>query len=202
MSLAANRVNVFSILQGTESSRTNRIWRLAMDETAEYVATASIDGEYIANRQPRKALTYFLRLRQPNVFDLIWDNNLFADVQDQALLLIEFDHELMKKRKQEGQVAEKSEAITLLLYHIHSILTVSFTSQQLDMRSNLAFEIGRVAYKVCDDRSLVPEMVFLLGCMGNNKQPLTRIIEKLGMSTGSSRFFVLGHRLRQAAERR
>ena len=36
------------------------------------------------------------------------------------------------------------------------------------------------AYKVCKDRDLVPEMVFLLGRMGNNKQALTLIIERLG----------------------
>lgn len=35
------------------------------------------------------------------------------------------------------------------------------------------------AYKVCEGRGLVPEMVFILGRMGNNKQALTLIIEKL-----------------------
>ncbi|KAJ6450316.1 hypothetical protein C8R47DRAFT_998937 [Mycena vitilis] len=176
---------------------------------------------YIANRQPGKALTYFLRLRRPNVFDLIRDNNLFTDVQDQALLLVEFDHELMEKRKQEGQPAEKSQAITLLVDHIHSI-PVGRVVQQLqsrpyflflyldalmdkephmvsgfaDMQVKLYAEFAtprlidflrasndynlEKAYKVCDDRSLVPEMVFLLGRMGNNKDALMLIIEKLG----------------------
>ncbi|KAG8812910.1 Vacuolar protein sorting-associated protein 41 [Serendipita sp. 400] len=54
---------------------------------------------YIRNRQPGKALQYFLRLRRPNVFQLIRDNHLFTDVQDQALLLVEFDQELMKQRE-------------------------------------------------------------------------------------------------------
>jgi len=36
------------------------------------------------------------------------------------------------------------------------------------------------AYKVCQERDLVPEMVFLLGRMGNNKKALTLIIERLG----------------------
>ncbi|KAJ7265984.1 vacuolar protein sorting-associated protein 41 [Mycena haematopus] len=176
---------------------------------------------YIANRQPGKALTYFLRLRRPNVFDLIRDNNLFTDVQDQALLLVEFDHELMEKRKQEGQPPEKSQAIVLLVDHIHSI-PVGRVVQQLQSRPYFLFlyldalmdkephmvspfadvqvklyaefatprliDFLRAsndynlenAYKVCDDRSLVPEMVFLLGRMGNNKQALTLIIERLG----------------------
>ena len=78
---------------------------------------------YIANRQPGKALPFYLRLRRPTVFDLIRDNNLFTDVQDQALLLVEFDHELMNKRKEEGIEVdnERSDAITLLVDHIHSI---------------------------------------------------------------------------------
>ncbi len=36
------------------------------------------------------------------------------------------------------------------------------------------------AYKVCSEKDLVPEMVFLLGRMGNNKKALTLIIERLG----------------------
>lgn len=38
----------------------------------------------------------------------------------------------------------------------------------------------RQAYNVCKERDLVTEMVFLLGRMGNNKQALTLIIERLG----------------------
>ena len=75
------------------------------------------------NRQPGKALPFFLRLRRPNVFDLIRENNLFTAVQDQALLLVEFDHELMEKRRKEGEDVrpEQSRAIELLVDHIHSI---------------------------------------------------------------------------------
>ena len=61
------------------------------------------------------------------MFDLIRENNLFTDVQDQVLLLVEFDHELMEKRKQEGWEGTevKSDAINLLVNNIHSI-PVSF----------------------------------------------------------------------------
>nr|GAT50426.1 vacuolar assembling protein [Mycena chlorophos] len=180
---------------------------------------------YVANRQPGKALSYLLRLRRPNVFELIRENNLFTDVQDQALQLVEFDHELMEKRKAalpEGVVSnEKSEAIQLLVDHIHSI-PVSRVVAQLQSRPYFLFlyldaltekephmvsEFADVqvklyaefatprlidflrasneytlekAYKVCEERNLVPEMVFLLGRMGNNKQALTLIIERLG----------------------
>ena len=76
----------------------------------------------MANRQPGKALPYALRLRRSNVFDLIRENNLFPDVQDQALLLVEFDQELMQKRKDAGDdVTGRSPAISLLVDHTYSI---------------------------------------------------------------------------------
>jgi len=175
------------------------------------------------NRQPGKALPYFLRLRRPNVFDLIRENNLFTAVQDQALLLVEFDHELMEKQRREGEDVrrEDSRAIALLVDHIHSIpigrvvqqlqgrpdylylyldalfhkdphLTSDFADMQVKLcaehapdrlmnflRSSNYYSLEQ-AYRVCNDRDMVPEMVFLLGRMGNNKQALTLIIERLG----------------------
>lgn len=56
-------------------------------------------SRYTMNRQPGKALPYFLRLRRPNVLDLIRENNLFTDVQDQVLLLVQFDEELRERRR-------------------------------------------------------------------------------------------------------
>jgi len=90
---------------------------------------------YTMNRQPGKALPFFLRLRRPNVFDLIRENNLFTAVQDQALLLVEFDQELMEKRKMNGPDVdpEQSTAITLLVDHIHSI-PIGRVVQQLQSR--------------------------------------------------------------------
>ncbi|TFK29012.1 hypothetical protein FA15DRAFT_678099 [Coprinopsis marcescibilis] len=198
---------------------------------------------YTSNRQPGKALPYFLRLRRQNVFELIRENNLFTDVQDQVLLLVEFDHELMERRKEKEQSAkgdvkskdfasttpvsgetkqwEHSEAIKLLVNNIHSI-SINRVVQQLQQRpyylflyldalvekdphlvSTFAdlqvkmyaeFAVSRLidflrtsnyynlekAYKVCNERDLVPEMVFLLGRMGDNKKALTLIIERLG----------------------
>lgn len=57
------------------------------------------------------------------MFDLIKENNLYTDVQDQVLLLVEFDHELMEKRKLEGlpQSEGPGEAILLLVDKFHSI---------------------------------------------------------------------------------
>ncbi|KIY49134.1 vacuolar protein sorting-associated protein 41 [Fistulina hepatica ATCC 64428] len=185
---------------------------------------------YLSNRQPGKALPYSLRLRHPNVFDLVRENNLFTDVQDQVLLLVEFDHELMQKRKElEGAMPtdssspgpRESEAITLLVDHTHSIpigrvvhqlqsrpyylflylhaLTErdpQLVTNDADLQVKLYAEYDvthlinflrvstdynlELAYDVCAKRDLVPEMVFLLGQMGNNKKALTLIIEHLG----------------------
>jgi hypothetical protein len=113
---------------------------------------------YIANRQPGKALPYFLQLRRPNVFDLIRDNNLFADVHDQALQLVEFDHELMEKRKHAGEATdeEPGAAITLLVDHIHSI-PVRF---RIMNPSNLLNDAHQVHYVVQQLESR-PRFLFL-----------------------------------------
>ncbi|PAV21458.1 vacuolar assembling VPS41 [Pyrrhoderma noxium] len=173
---------------------------------------------YLANHQPGKALPYAIRLRSPNVFDLIQEHSLFTEVQDLALLLVEFDQELAKQQKKENG---SSPAITLLVDHTFSI-PVSRVVQQLRPRpyflflyldalstkdSHLASDFAdeqvqlyaefspqrlmsflrasnyyslEKAYEVCKERDYVPEMVFLLGRMGNNKQALTLIIERLG----------------------
>ncbi|KAG9317886.1 vacuolar protein sorting-associated protein 41 [Chiua virens] len=178
---------------------------------------------YTSNRQYGKALPFFLQLRRPNVFDLIREHNLFTDVQDQALLLVEFDQELNEKRKQAGQESSfgQSEAITLLVNHTHSIpvgrvvqqlrprplylfyyldalfkkdqqLAADFADLQVTLFAEYAtlrlIEYLRAsnyynleaAYNICRSRDLIPEMVFLLGRMGNNKKALTLIIERIG----------------------
>ncbi|KAM0792872.1 hypothetical protein ACM66B_002635 [Microbotryomycetes sp. NB124-2] len=47
------------------------------------------------------------------------------------------------------------------------------------LRSSSLYSLEK-AYKVCDERDLVPEMVFLLGRMGDNRRALNLIIDRLG----------------------
>lgn len=89
-------------------------------------------SRYVLNRQPAKALPYFLRLRKPNVFDLIRDHNLFTAIQDQALLLVEFDQERVRVDEAKSKAGDSGlteskhgRAIELLVEHTHSI-PVSF----------------------------------------------------------------------------
>lgn len=81
---------------------------------------------HLKNRQPGKALPYYLRLRKPGVFDLIRDHNLFNVIQDQALLLVEFEQDLLKRalpgeEKQQNLIHQKWRSIELLVDHTHSI---------------------------------------------------------------------------------
>lgn len=199
---------------------------------------------YLRNRQPGKALPYYLRLRDPHAFVLVRDYNLFTDIQDQALELVEFDEEL-RSAGREGETPEHSSphgiAIDLLVDHTHSIpvrprfelletcsradasleqiprviaqlqdhrkYLFMYLDALFDKDAHLAFDYSDLqvnlyadfkpdklmdflrasnyysierAYEICDARDLVPEMVFLLGRMGDNKRALTLIIERLG----------------------
>ncbi|KAK4685521.1 vacuolar protein sorting-associated protein 41, partial [Tremellales sp. Uapishka_1] len=175
---------------------------------------------YIINRQPAKALPYFLRLRRPEVFDLIREHNLFTAVQDQALLLVEFDRSRKVVSEEEG-IGKHGAAIKLLVDHIHSI-PINRVVDQLEARPQYlymyldslfekdpqfclpysdrmvelyaAYNVDALmpflrasnfydlekALTICRERDYVSEMVFLLGRMGNNKQALMLIIERLG----------------------
>ncbi|PWZ03315.1 hypothetical protein BCV70DRAFT_197537 [Testicularia cyperi] len=202
---------------------------------------------FIRNRQPSKALVWFLRLRKANVFDLIRENNLFTAVQDQALLLIEFEEDLKsrrgqvgdgeagvdgdkKKQQQEqhtraiagGGISKHGAAIDLLVDHTFSI-PIGRVIQQLEghprylymyldalferdtaqvtpfcdlqvklyaeyepsrlmayLRAMSSFYSFEKAYEVCSEHDYIPEMVFLLGRVGDNKRALSLIIERLG----------------------
>ena len=105
-------------------------------------------SRYTANRQPGKALPFFLRLRRPNVFDLIRENNLWTDVQDQALLLVEFDHELMERKEELAVYEERSKAIALLVEHLHSIpVRCFFSLRDSNLRIGLDWESGKTTAK-------------------------------------------------------
>lgn len=120
------------------------------------------------NRQHGKALTHLLKLRRPDVFEFIKQYNLLTDVQNQALLLIEFDQDLQQKKSikdvaQESRTdtsLEKSEdrpkhgtAIALLVDHTHTIpvrYSISFIFLELDRRQNE--QINRVVTQLQSHR--------------------------------------------------
>lgn len=188
-------------------------------------------------------MSYLLRLRKPEVFDLIKEHNLFTDVQDQALLMIKFSDELNRKTlnrsndersddkakelptspatQDEQSPREYGAAINLLVQHTYSIPVARVIAQLADHRRyqfmylDALFEVDpslgtdygdlhvdlfaefdrqrlmkflrastfydlEKAYQICQDLNFVPEMVYLLGRMGNNKKALFLIIDRIG----------------------
>ncbi|EIN11015.1 vacuolar protein sorting-associated protein 41 [Punctularia strigosozonata HHB-11173 SS5] len=219
--ISAIIVAVHAVLDRTLTSSPTGTQRPLKGESA--LLMECLAEMYTANRQPGKALPYFLRLRRPNVFDLIREHNLFTSVQDQALLLMEFDAELMEKRRIAGEIedATPKTSVELLVDNTHSIpvarvvqqlqnqpyflflyldslfakdphLASDFADTQVKLcaehapsrlidflRASNYYSLEQ-AYRICQEKDLVPEMVFLLGRMGNNRQALTLIIERLG----------------------
>lgn len=89
---------------------------------------------HVIQHQPSKALPYLLRLRRPEVFDFIKEHNLFASVQNQVLLLVDFDQEQDRPAQAEADDTRESiyrdeamattrhgNAIALLIDHTYSI---------------------------------------------------------------------------------
>ena len=109
---------------------------------------------YIANRQPGQALQYFLRLRRPNVFQLIQDNNLYTDVQGQVLLLVEFDQELIEMKRKSGEkegkpgenTVDRGQAINLLVNYTQSIPVSAILSRCL--RALSVVQMSRVVQQL------------------------------------------------------
>ncbi|KAJ3880126.1 hypothetical protein F5051DRAFT_175299 [Lentinula edodes] len=195
-----------------------------IDKAKSVVLMECLAELYTSNRQPGKALHYFLKLRRPNVFELIEENNLYTDVKDMVLSLVEFEFELDGRLNGEKDEDPPSKSIRLLVDNIHSIPINKVVSQlaprpkylffYLDalvgkdpnllsgsgfmnlqnlqlyadyarprlidfLRSSTDYDLEK-AYEVCQERDLIPEMVFLLGRMGDNKKALGLIIERLG----------------------
>jgi hypothetical protein len=76
--------------------------------TVSYPYSFRTNDRLLAQKQPGKALPYFLRLKQARVFELIRDHNLFMAIQDQIVLLVDLDD-------------TESAAVQLLVDHMHSI---------------------------------------------------------------------------------
>ncbi|WFD00610.1 Vacuolar protein sorting-associated protein 41 [Malassezia yamatoensis] len=81
---------------------------------------------FLAGHAPGKALQYLLQLRDPTVFALIREHNLFTDVQDKLAQLVELDQDIAGTQK------PPSDAVTpLLVDHQHSI-PIQRAMSQLD----------------------------------------------------------------------
>ncbi|KAG5460394.1 MAG: LOW QUALITY PROTEIN: hypothetical protein BJ554DRAFT_7565, partial [Olpidium bornovanus] len=68
---------------------------------------------YVAEGRPGKALEYQLRLGDENAVDLVREHNLFSDIRDKAVVLMEFDRRWERKnlRQKAAAAADGKEAL-------------------------------------------------------------------------------------------
>ncbi|XP_078703981.1 vacuolar protein sorting-associated protein 41 homolog isoform X2 [Branchiostoma floridae x Branchiostoma belcheri] len=152
-----------------------------------------------------KALAIYLKLGHEDVFPLIHKHNLFSSIQDKIVMLMDFDMERAVRllidnleRIPIEKVVHQLEPRPKLLYlyldtlfqkdpHIgqdfHALqvkLYAEFDRARLlpFLRSSNYYPLQK-ALEECQQRNFIPEMVFLLGRMGNTKQALHLITEEL-----------------------
>ncbi|KAI0227033.1 Vacuolar protein sorting-associated protein 41 [Lamellibrachia satsuma] len=160
---------------------------------------------YTHERRYDQALGIYLRLKNKDVFDLILKHNLFAAISDKIVMLMEFDQTtavqmLLDNRDKipTDRVVQQLEARPEFLHEYLDLLFKKdpHTGQEFHaLQVELYAEFDRLkllpflrssnyyplqkALDVCQQRSLIPEMVFLLGRMGNTKQALHLITNDL-----------------------
>ncbi|XP_077978241.1 vacuolar protein sorting-associated protein 41 homolog [Glandiceps talaboti] len=160
---------------------------------------------YTYDKRFDKALAIYLKLGHKDVFQLIHKHNLFDSIQDKIVLLMEFDTEqatrmlldnmekvpIDKVVHQLGRIPklqyvyldalfQKDSHIGQEFHALQVQLYAEFNRQRLKpfLRNSNYYPLQR-ALDVCEERDYIPEMVFLLGRMGNTKQALQLITERL-----------------------
>ncbi|KAI9591225.1 hypothetical protein BDF19DRAFT_455828 [Syncephalis fuscata] len=179
---------------------------------------------YVTEHRPEKALEYYLRLHRPDTIELIRNHNLFAEVQDKVLLLMQFSQQQQTTSTSDdsallesatfnasvkllvtntdaipvGRVVEQLAKDRKLLfiyldalfeydpsigYEYHNLqieLYAEYAPHKLlaFMRTCNTYSLEE-AYNICYERDFIPEMVYLLGRMGNSHKALWLIIERL-----------------------
>ncbi|KND01521.1 uncharacterized protein SPPG_03320, partial [Spizellomyces punctatus DAOM BR117] len=103
--------------------------------------------------------------------DRILVSRVVSQLSDHPKFLHIFLDALFRKDSQEG--AE--------FHHLQVELYAEYDYLRLiDFLRTSTFYSMQKAYEICETRDLVPEMVFLLGKMGDNRRALMLIIERLG----------------------
>jgi len=161
---------------------------------------------YTFDKQFDKTLHIYLRLKRGNPFELIEKYNLFDSIRDKVALLMQYDKDKavqmlinnIDRISIEQVVSQLKDEPRLLHEYLHNLFVKDahagkdYHELQVTMYADYDYKYLssflrqsnyyplEKAYKVCQDRNLYPEMVFILGRMGNNKQGLQLLIEKIG----------------------
>ncbi|XP_013388215.1 vacuolar protein sorting-associated protein 41 homolog [Lingula anatina] len=194
LGLYNNQVLVNAVLDRLDSDETN-------------ITLLECLGELYTNaRQFDKSLAIFLRLQHPEVFQLIHKHNLFDSIADKIVMLMKFNREKavemfldnMDKvpiKEVVHQLEKTPELLHVYLdrlfqkdHHIgqefHALQVKLYAEYDRSkllsfLRSSNYYPLQK-ALEECQQRQLYPEMVFLLGRMGNTKQALMLITRELG----------------------
>lgn len=157
---------------------------------------------YCYEKKYDKALTMYLKLQHKDVFSLISKHNLYSVIHDKILDLMTLDCEraisiLLDKTKVPVEVVEKQlEKNNLFLYRYLDAYSKIEPSGQYHGKLVKLYAIFarekllpflkcsdnypiQEALDVCQSYSFYPEMVFLLGRIGNTREALQIIIEQL-----------------------
>ena len=157
---------------------------------------------YSHKQEYDNALTMYLKLQHKDVFNLIKQHNLYSSIKKMIIQLIELDNEkaismLLEKNKipPEDVVKELEKREDYLYMYLdaydkidnsgkfHRKLVALYAKYspgkllQFLKRSN-NYPIQE-AYDICKAKAFYPEMVYLLGRMGNTREALSIIITEL-----------------------
>lgn len=165
---------------------------------------------YVIDAQYEKAFALHADLLKPDTFEFIEKHNLHDTIREKVVQLMKIDckravslliqhRELITPFEVVSQLkAAKDDSRYFLHLYLHSLFEANpdagreFHDMQVELyadydpkmllpflRSSRHYMLEK-AYEICISRGLVREQVFILGRMGNSKQALAVIINKLG----------------------
>lgn len=163
---------------------------------------------YVINGEYEKALAIYADLMKPELFEFIEKYNLQDAIRDKVVQLMILDcrrtvplliqhRDLIAPSEVVSQLLDARDSRHFLHLYLHSLFETNphigkeFHDLQVDLyaefdpkmllpflRSSQHYKLEK-AYEVCSRRNLLREQVFILGRMGNAKQALAVIINKL-----------------------
>ncbi|KAL2623253.1 hypothetical protein R1flu_003458 [Riccia fluitans] len=170
---------------------------------------AALAELYRMDEEYSKALALYVELQRPDVFAFVEEHNLQADIHDKVVNLMKLDPKrTVSLLIQQSDTISASEVVGQLTkggpdqrHFLHAYLHAlfekdpyagrEFHDMQVELyadfeprlllpflRSSQHFNLDK-AYEICTKRGLTRERVFLLGRMGNVKEALGLIINKL-----------------------
>ncbi|XP_065665250.1 vacuolar protein sorting-associated protein 41 homolog isoform X2 [Hydra vulgaris] len=174
-------------------------------ETPESILLQSLATLYAHKQKFGEALKIYLTLGHPGVFEMIAKHKLLSWVKDKCLPLMEIESnkavamfiDNIDHFEVDDVVKQLNQNPKLLHQYLHGLFTKNPQAGQKYHNKQIAlyaeFQPDRLqfflknsnfyqlekAFKVCQERKFISEMVFLQGRMGNKKEALSLIIDEM-----------------------